>query len=103
MDSDKQRGADELDTRERVIAADHVESLEGLTTAVPDDHADYFDQPIVEIAANPMGQFVSMPVVPPSPSQRERLVWLRTLFRSPKARIGAVVVLIFILAALLAP
>jgi peptide/nickel transport system permease protein len=39
----------------------------------------------------------------PAPRQRQRLVFLRTLLSSPKARLGAGIVLFFILVAILAP
>ena len=77
--------------------------MQGLTTAVPDDRMRHADQPIEEMAPNAMGQFVPMPVVMPAQSQRQRLVFLRTLLSSPKARLGAGIVLFFLLMAVLAP
>lgn len=56
----------------------------------------------VEIEGTPAGQMVVTPGTLPLPT-RQRLVWLHTLLKNPKARVGIAIVLLFILVALLAP
>ena len=79
---------EEISPADLLMGADEVEPLPGLTTAVPDDRIRHADQPIEEMAPNAMGQFVPMPVVMPAQSQRQRLVFLRTLLSSPEGPPG---------------
>jgi peptide/nickel transport system permease protein len=90
------------------IQADHVDALPGLTAPVPNDVQGRADQPVEDIQINLMGQFVPTPVVVPAvvpvgSSRRPRFALVRTLLGSPKSRLGAAIVLFFILIALLAP
>ena len=62
--------------------------------------ADRRDQP-VEFEGTPAGQIIPTPVgLPP---RRQRLVWLGVLLKNPKALLGLVIVLFFIVMALAAP
>lgn len=101
MDSQK-RAQDSEDAP--VVAATPlgpVEPLPGLTGPVPERIEKSVDRPIEEIEVTPAGQMVVVPVVIPQP--RDRLAFLRTLLGSPKARVGAVIVLFFLLVSALAP
>jgi hypothetical protein len=53
----------------------------------------------VEVEGTPAGQLVVAPPSRPVPA-RQRLVWLRTLLKSPKALTGIAIVGLFILVAL---
>src|SRR5690242_11855737 len=78
-----------------------VEPLPGLTGPVPERVEKSVDRPVEEIAVTAAGQLVVVPVVAPQP--RDRLAFLRTLLGSPKARVGAAIVLLFVLVSALAP
>ncbi|MFL5734803.1 MAG: ABC transporter permease [Chloroflexia bacterium] len=101
MDRERSTEQAKISPADLLTGADHVEPLPGLTASVPDDRVRQADLPIGEMAPNTLGQFVPIPVV--MPAQSQRLVFLRTLMRSPKARVGAAIVLFFILMAALAP
>ena len=59
------------------------------------------DLPLEEIEPTPIGQLASLPTrIPP---QRQRLAWLQTVLRNPKALLGTGIVLVFIIVSLLAP
>src|SRR5438105_1443504 len=105
MDPDNRRADDVISPADAdaMIPADHVEPLAGLTAPVPDTIQKFADRPVEEISPTPIGQLVPMPVVVPAPRERQRFVFLRTLLGSPKARLGAAIVLFFILVAVLAP
>jgi peptide/nickel transport system permease protein len=57
----------------------------------------------VEIEGTPAGQLVVAPPATLPVPTRQRLVWLRTLLKNPKALTGIAIVGLFILVALLAP
>src|SRR5689334_5682331 len=82
---------------------EHVEPLAGLTEAVPDTTHKYADQPTEEVMPTPIGQLVPMQVVSSAQvavsTRPQRLAFLRTLLNSPKSRIGAGIVLVFLLGA----
>jgi peptide/nickel transport system permease protein len=101
MNADKPNDGRQITPADLLSGADQVEPLPGLTAPVPDTVEKFADRPVEEIEVTPIGQMVVVPVV--TPGQRERLAWLRTLLRSPKARFGAAVVLFFVLVSLLAP
>ena len=56
----------------------------------------------VEVEGTPAGQIVVTPATLPVPT-RQRLIWLRTLLKNPKALVGIAIVSIFILVAVFAP
>ncbi|MBN9390961.1 MAG: ABC transporter permease [Chloroflexi bacterium] len=60
------------------------------------------EQP-VEIEGTPAGQIVVAPPATLPVPTRQRLVWLRTLLKNPKALVGIAIVVFFILVAVLAP
>jgi peptide/nickel transport system permease protein len=101
MDFDKQSAEDQLTPADLLTGADQVESLPGLTAPVPDTVEKFADRPVEEMSPTPIGQFVPVPVV--MPAQSQRLVFLRTLLRSPTARVGAAIVLFFVVVAIFAP
>src|SRR6476469_10995664 len=75
-----------------------VPSLEGPTAEMPGRQ----EQP-VEIEGTPAGQLiVAPPTTLPVPT-RQRLVWLRTLLKNPKALTGFAIVAFFIILAVFAP
>src|SRR5438128_1023611 len=101
LDIEKQSQDVQPEPSDIIGSGEHVEPLAGLTQAVPDTSHKYADQPTEEILPTPIGQLVPVQIV--IPAQRQRLTFLRTLLSSPKSRLGAGIVLIFILAALFAP
>ena len=101
MDTEKQSPEVQPVPSNVTRTGEHVEPLAGLTEAVPDTRHKYADQPTEEVMPTAVGQLVPVQVV--IPAQRQRLTFLRTLLSSPKSRFGAGIVLVFILAALLAP
>src|SRR5438128_1364141 len=107
MDANKQAQDVQPVASDIIRTTEHVEPLPGLTEAVPDTVNKYADQPTEEILPTPVGQLVPVQVVAPAQvavrSQRQRFTFVRTLLSSPKSRLGAGIVLVFILAALLAP
>ena len=103
MDNDKQREQVQAPNSDvdAMIQADHVESLPGLTTPVPEFPETTTDQPMEELQPIADGQLMPLPVVvPPRP---QRLAWLGNLMRNPRARLGVVIVAFFILMAIFAP
>lgn len=101
MNSDKEAGRSQETPVEAPRPADHVAPLPGLTAPVPDSAPRHADQQVEELEPTALGQLVPVPVA--TPSERQRLVWLRTMVGNSKAQLGLTIVLFFVLVSVLAP
>jgi peptide/nickel transport system permease protein len=98
MDTHNEPGSNEPQTPVSEAVDVPVPSQQGSAAEQPGHQ----NQPI-QVEGTPAGQIVvALPAALPVPA-RQRLVWLRTLLKNPKALLGITIVVFFILIALLAP
>jgi peptide/nickel transport system permease protein len=105
--------AEKLTTTTAAHSADITASEEQLELAEENASTTFYGAPqpglathqadlgVEELEPIPTGQLSPLPIK--VPVERQRLVWLKTLLRNPKARIGLVIVFFFILLSILAP